>query len=82
MDPERVRAYLQVACAGLGFDIGEVWWTQNENGTSTVARIGKIRLIEKEKCCVSTLVVSLPFLMYLPYMHFFRRGTKRGGYKT
>jgi hypothetical protein len=40
MDPERVRAYLQVACAGLGFDIGEVWWTSNENGSSTVAAIG------------------------------------------
>jgi len=41
MDPERVRAYLQVACAGLGFDIGEIWWTQSENGLSTVAAIGK-----------------------------------------
>lgn len=39
MDPERVRAYLQVACAGLGFDIGEVWWTSNESGSSTVAAI-------------------------------------------
>mmetsp|Transcript_16660 Transcript_16660/g.47808 ORF Transcript_16660/g.47808 Transcript_16660/m.47808 type:complete len:1149 (-) Transcript_16660:246-3692(-) len=39
MDPERVRAYLQVACAGLGFDIGEVWYTSNENGSSTVAQI-------------------------------------------
>ena len=29
MDPDRVRAYLQVACAGLGFDIGEIWWTTN-----------------------------------------------------
>jgi hypothetical protein len=36
-----VRAYLQVACAGLGFDIGEVWWTQNENGSSTVAALGE-----------------------------------------
>jgi hypothetical protein len=41
MDPERVRGYLQVACAGLGFDIGEIWWTQNESGTSTLATIGK-----------------------------------------
>jgi len=39
MDPDRVRSYLQVACAGLGFDIGEVWWMSNENGTSTVAAI-------------------------------------------
>ena len=31
MDPQRVHAYLQVACAGLGFDIGEVWWTNNNN---------------------------------------------------
>lgn len=29
MDPDRVRAYLQVACAGLGFDIGEIWWTSS-----------------------------------------------------
>ena len=42
MDPERVRAYLQVACAGLGFDIGEVWFTSNENGSSTVAQIGTL----------------------------------------
>jgi len=41
MDPERVRAYLQVACAGLGFDIGEVWYTSNESGSSTVAQIGE-----------------------------------------
>lgn len=41
MDPERVRAYLQVACAGLGFEIGEVWWTSSEHGQSTVAAIGK-----------------------------------------
>jgi hypothetical protein len=33
MDPERVRAYLQVACAGLGFDIGEIWWTSNHEST-------------------------------------------------
>ena len=39
MDADRVRSYLQVACAGLGFDIGEVWWMSNENGTSTVAAI-------------------------------------------
>lgn len=41
MDAERVRAYLQVACAGLGFEIGEVWWTSSANGHSTVASIGK-----------------------------------------
>lgn len=43
MDADRVRAYLQVACAGLGFDIGEVWWMSNESGTQTVASaaIGK-----------------------------------------
>jgi hypothetical protein len=45
MDPERIRAYLQVACAGLGFDIGEVWWTSNENGSSTVAAIRKSLLV-------------------------------------
>lgn len=43
MDPERVRGYLQVACAGLGFDIGEIWWTSNESGTSTLATIGTSR---------------------------------------
>jgi hypothetical protein len=37
-----VRAYLQVACAGLGFDIGEIWWTHNDNGSSSaMASIGK-----------------------------------------
>jgi hypothetical protein len=47
MDPERVRGYLQVACAGLGFDIGEIWWTSNESGTSTLATIGTSR------CCTT-----------------------------
>lgn len=41
MDPCRIRSYLQVACAGLGFEIGEIWWTSNEHGSSTVAAIGK-----------------------------------------
>lgn len=41
MDPDRIHAYLQVACAALGFDIGEVWWTTSENGSSTVAAIGR-----------------------------------------
>lgn len=43
MDPDRVRAYLQIACAGLGFDIGEIWWTHNvDNGSSSaLAAIGK-----------------------------------------
>ena len=36
MDAE--RAYLQVACAGLGFNIGgEVWWALNQNGSSLTA---------------------------------------------
>jgi hypothetical protein len=34
MDPGRIHAYLQAACAGLGFDIGEVWFSStDENGT-------------------------------------------------
>lgn len=41
-----MRAYLQVACAGLGFDIGEVWWTADQNGSSTVAAIGMLRRID------------------------------------
>lgn len=45
MDPERVRAYLQAACAGLGFDIGEVWWTNTESGASTVAAIGTFETV-------------------------------------
>lgn len=41
MDPGRIHAYLQAACAGLGFDIGEVWFSSNEAGSSTVAKIGE-----------------------------------------
>eukprot|EP00536_Pseudo-nitzschia_multiseries_P011558 jgi/Psemu1/29326/gm1.29326_g len=37
MDPDRVRAYLQISCAGLGFDIGELWWTSNKAAGSTSA---------------------------------------------
>mmetsp|Transcript_813 Transcript_813/g.1404 ORF Transcript_813/g.1404 Transcript_813/m.1404 type:complete len:920 (+) Transcript_813:138-2897(+) len=39
MDPERIHAYLQAACAGLGFDVGEVWFSSSETGSSTVAKI-------------------------------------------
>lgn len=39
MDPQRIHAYLQAACAGLGFDIGEVWFTSNDTGTSTITSI-------------------------------------------
>jgi hypothetical protein len=66
MDPERVRAYLQVACAGLGFDIGEVWWTSNENGSSTVATIGesfslRTQFSRRGNWSVSQLVKILSF---------------------
>ena len=46
MDPTRVHAYLQAACAGLGFDIGEVWFSANQTGTSTVAAIGKSQIFD------------------------------------
>jgi hypothetical protein len=47
MDPDRVRAYLQISCAGLGFDIGELWWTSNKDGgsTSALAAIGRLGCI-------------------------------------
>jgi len=47
MDPDRVKAYLQVACTGLGFDIGEIWWTADDKkGSSTaLAAIGKPLLV-------------------------------------
>jgi len=41
MDPDRVKAYLQVACAGLGFDIGEVWWASNNVTSTALAAIRK-----------------------------------------
>lgn len=40
MDPGRIHAYLQAACAGLGFDIGEVWFSSTNNGTETVSSLG------------------------------------------
>jgi len=44
MDPDRVRAYLQISCAGLGFDIGELWWTfsKDSGSTSALAAIGML----------------------------------------
>ena len=40
-----MRAYLQISCAGLGFDIGELWWTSNKDSgsTSALAAIGMLR---------------------------------------
>jgi hypothetical protein len=46
MDPDRVRAYLQVACAGLGFDIGEIWWTTNSGKSSRYSSNSDIRETE------------------------------------
>ena len=49
MDADRVRAYLQIACAGLGFDIGEIWWSQSQEGnpsSATVVAIGELFLVE------------------------------------
>ena len=59
MDADRVRAYLQVACAGLGFDIGEVWWMSNESGTSTVAAIGVCYFLRIIICiCLRFIIVQ------------------------
>lgn len=33
MEPGRTHAYLQAACAGLGFDIGEVWFCHRDEDT-------------------------------------------------
>jgi hypothetical protein len=41
MDPERIHAYLQAACAGLGFDIGEVWFSSMKEETSSVTSFGE-----------------------------------------
>ena len=58
MDPDRVRAYLQVACAGLGFDIGEIWWSSNaEGGTSTaLASFGEFLRGMSFRCRINIVV--------------------------
>ena len=66
MDADRVRAYLQVACAGLGFDIGEVWWMSNESGTSTVAAIGALLVSLIIYLLVSTMIILGNALIYHP----------------
>ena len=35
VEPESIHAFLQAACAGLGFDIGEVWWYSDPKGPSS-----------------------------------------------
>ena len=60
MDADRVRSYLQVACAGLGFDIGEVWWMSNESGTSTVAAIGKSNAAAVVLLCIRCAAQLVP----------------------
>jgi hypothetical protein len=47
MDPDRVKAYLQVACTGLGFDIGEIWWTSDDNtgASSALMAIGELHVV-------------------------------------
>ena len=40
MDPGRINAYLQASCAGLGFDIGEVWFSSGDK-TDRVNSLGE-----------------------------------------
>jgi hypothetical protein len=53
MDPDRVKAYLQVACTGLGFDIGEIWWTSDDNtgASSALMAIGEL------PCCQAFIIL-------------------------
>ena len=50
MDPDRVKAYLQAACAGLGFDVGEVWWTTGESGAPSVSVTGRFNFVLLPVC--------------------------------
>ena len=65
MDPDRVRAYLQVACAGLGFDIGEIWWSSStEGGTSTaLASFGKFLRNMSLGCRMGIVQYSLELMI-------------------
>jgi len=61
MDPERIHAYLQVACSGLGFDVGEVWLTSNNSKSSPADNKPKIHICEKghsKKCQFLQLYTS------------------------
>lgn len=39
MDPDRIHSYLKAACIGLGFDIGEVWWTSTTEKATASTKI-------------------------------------------
>lgn len=45
MDPGRIHSYLQAACAGLGFDIGEVWFAAVDKKNSKLTSIGKYQVL-------------------------------------
>ena len=69
MDPTRVHAYLQAACAGLGFDIGEVWFSANQKGTSTVAAIGKSKMYHETvspSCAIGRVYRNILLSAILP----------------
>jgi hypothetical protein len=67
MDPDRIRAYLQVACAGLGFDIGEIWWTSSDTGSSALAAIGEFIVKDNNffSCCCVLFALRLERKEYL-----------------
>jgi len=66
MDVDRIRSYLQAACAGLGFDIGEVWWTSGPNGQGAVAAIGKNKQeIDDERRRTEIVLRPLPLVRLL-----------------
>lgn len=58
MDPVRTRSYLQAACAGLGFDIGEVWLQHNEIETGDVSEIDDENDINSRNPANESLVTS------------------------
>jgi hypothetical protein len=77
MDPARVRAYLQIACSGLGFDIGEVWWMlKDQDGeieSSASSDAGAVDASESENTHFGTNFAfpSIPFHVFYLAICFF-----------
>ena len=65
-----MRAYLQISCAGLGFDIGELWWTSTKDGESTSA-LAAIGMLPRDR-------VAHLFRPKLKFCRFFSLKLKAG----
>ena len=69
MDPGRIHAYLQAACSGLGFDVGEVWFSSTEVPSSPSLTFGESpKWLKNQWKAVLWLLVRFMFMLNVSFI--------------